>query len=131
MQTPKCRKQCRDGEDWSSAKTYGASSYHLSKDVASIQSEIMRHGPVEASFSVYADFPSYKSGVYHHVTGDFLGAHAVKIVGWGVENGAPYWLVANSWRVEWGDAGFFKILRGSNECGIEGNIVAGLPELHA
>lgn len=26
-----------------------------------------------------------------------LGGHAVKIVGWGVLEGVPYWLVANSW----------------------------------
>lgn len=31
-----------------------------------------------------------------HETGSFLGGHAVKIVGYGVENGVKYWLVANS-----------------------------------
>jgi cathepsin B len=51
----------------------------------------MTNGPVEAAFSVYSDFLEYKSGVYHHTTGSFLGGHAVKIVGWGVENGTPYW----------------------------------------
>jgi cathepsin B len=29
-----------------------------------------------------------------------------------------YWLVANSWNEDWGEKGFFKIKRGSNECGI-------------
>jgi len=28
-----------------------------------------------------------------------LGGHAVKIIGWGVENGEKYWEVANSWNV--------------------------------
>jgi len=87
----------------------------------------MTNGPVEAAFTVYADFLSYKSGVYKHVTGSEDGGHAIKILGWGVENGEDYWLVANSWNSDWGDKGFFKILRGSNECGIEGEIVAGLP----
>jgi cathepsin B len=32
-------------------------------------------------------------GVYHYVTGQELGGHAVKILGWGEENGTPYWLV--------------------------------------
>jgi len=36
-------------------------------------------------------------------------------------------LVANSWNSDWGNGGFFKILRGSDECGIEGQINAGLP----
>ena len=68
-------------------------------------------------------------GVYHHVTNVILGGHAVKILGWGTENGTPYWLVANSWNYDWGDKGYFKILRGSNECGIEGDIVAGIPKI--
>jgi len=31
---------------------------------------------------VYADFANYVSGVYHHVSGDVEGGHAIKIVGW-------------------------------------------------
>jgi cathepsin B len=38
-------------------------------------------------------------------------------------------LVANSWNEDWGDNGFFKIRRGTNECGIEGQIVTGIPKL--
>lgn len=66
-------------------------------------------------------------GVYKHVAGKVLGGHAIRILGWGVENNTPYWLVANSWNSDWGDNGFFKILRGSDECGIEGQINAGIP----
>ena len=46
-----------------------------------------------------------------------MGGHAVKIVGWGVDEvkgplgiltrKVPYWLVANSWSVQWGLEGFF------------------------
>ena len=31
-----------------------------------------------------------------------------RILGWGVEAGTPYWLVANSWNYDWGDHGTFK-----------------------
>lgn len=31
-----------------------------------------------------------------------------------------YWLVANSWNPTWGENGFFRMLRGSNLCNIEG-----------
>ena len=31
------------------------------------------------------------AGVYEHKTGQYLGGHAVKILGWGVENEVPYW----------------------------------------
>jgi hypothetical protein len=34
-----------------------------------------------------------------------------------------------AWNEDWGDKGFFKILRGSDECGIESSIVAGAPKL--
>lgn len=44
-------------------------------------------------------------GVYQHVTGEMLGGHAIKILGWGEENGTPYWLAANSWNNDWGDKG--------------------------
>ncbi len=53
----------------------------------------MKNGPVQTAFTVYEDFPTYKSGVYKHVSGSALGGHAVKMVGWGVEDGTPYWLV--------------------------------------
>ena len=63
-----------------------------------------------------------------------LGGHAIKIMGFGTENGEDYWLVANSWNEEWGDHGYFKIKRGTNECQIEnpiinGGPVAGMPAL--
>jgi len=69
----------------------------------------MNTGPVETFFTVYADFFSYKSGIYHHVSGDVKGAHAVKIVGWGVYGGVKYWIIANSWGEKWGMNGFFYI----------------------
>lgn len=59
-------------------------------------------------------------------------------MGWGTENGTPYWLIANSWNDQWGTfcsvdgshdvtKGCFKILRGANECGIEQSGAAGAP----
>ena len=89
----------------------------------------MTHGPVEAAFTVYNDFLAYKSGVYRHTSGSALGGHAIKVVGWGVENGVKYWLIVNSWNENWGDKGTFKILRGHNHCGIEGSLVSGTVKL--
>ncbi|XP_063920012.1 cathepsin B-like [Zophobas morio] len=128
--TPACKKECDSGSSltYQSDLTHG-SAYGISSDVSQIQTEIMTNGPVEADYSVYADFLSYKSGVYQHVSGDMVGGHAIKVLGWGVEDDTPYWLVANSWNEDWGDNGYFKILRGANECGIEGDILGGIPEL--
>ena len=79
----------------------------------------------QVAFTVYEDFEYYTGGVYQHVSGKSLGGHAVKMVGWGVDNGTPYWTCVNSWNDSWGEKGTFRILRGSNECGIEGSVVAG------
>jgi len=128
--TPKCQKQCRSGypTPFVNDKHFGKSAYSVSSKEEQIQTEIMTNGPVEGAFTVYADFLNYKSGVYKHTSGSQLGGHAIKVLGWGVENGTKYWLVANSWNSDWGDQGFFKILRGKNECGIESGIVGGLPK---
>lgn len=129
VDTPNCVHVCEKGYNvsFSKDKHYGKQAYSRSKDVQQIQTEIYQNGPVEAAYTVYSDFLQYKSGVYQHVGGEALGGHAVKILGWGTENGTPYWLVANSWNTDWGDKGFFKILRGQNECGIEDEVVAGVP----
>lgn len=130
VDTPECKTDCSDGnkKEYSSELTYGESAYSVSGE-NNIMQEIYDNGPVEGSFLVYEDFVTYKSGVYQHVTGEYLGGHAIKILGWGVEDGVKYWLCVNSWNEEWGDKGFFKILRGTNDCGIENNAYAGEPKL--
>jgi cathepsin B len=124
--TPSCAKTCQSGysKSYTADKVKAKSSYSLS-GVSQIQTDIMTYGSVTGAFTVYADFPTYKSGVYTHQSGSELGGHAIKIIGWGVENGVDYWLVVNSWNDSWGDQGLFKIKRGTNECGIESQISAG------
>ncbi|KAF7259452.1 hypothetical protein EG68_03046 [Paragonimus skrjabini miyazakii] len=127
--TPKCERQCNStsGLKYDADLRKGLKSYNVYPDAIVIQKEIWLHGPVEAVLSVYADLLNYKSGVYQHHGGELLGAQAVRILGWGVEEETPYWIVANSWNKDWGRNGTFKIIRGQNHCGIESNVVAGLP----
>jgi len=129
--TPACKKSCISGyaKSYAQDKQYGASAYAVPSDVAKIQTEIMTNGPVEAAFSVYEDFLTYKSGVYSYKSGQLLGGHAIKIIGWGVDSGVNYWTVANSWNEDWGNAGFFNIKAGTDECGIESGVVACLPKV--
>jgi cathepsin B len=50
----------------------------------------------------------------------------MKLLGWGTDlHGVDYWLLANSLGVDWGEAGFFRIRRGTNECGLEEMPTAG------
>lgn len=83
---------------------------------------------METGFEVYHDFFNYKSGVYHHVSGELAGGHAVKILGWGTdEEGTDFWICCNSWGPEWGENGFFRIKM--NEGGIDSSVWACTPEL--
>ncbi|XP_031486094.1 cathepsin B-like protease 3 [Nymphaea colorata] len=128
-QTPQCVQKCKsENQVWSDQKHFGVSAFNIQSDPQSIMAEIYTNGPVEAGFAIYQDFPLYESGVYKHVSGKLIGHHAVKLIGWGTtEEGEDYWLAANSWNSGWGDNGFFKIKRGTNECEFEENVVAGMP----
>ncbi|CAH0553863.1 unnamed protein product [Brassicogethes aeneus] len=129
--TSECKLECQPGygKTYKEDLRYGVRAYRIWGYEFFIKNEILSNGPVEAAFKVYEDFYTYASGVYAHTKGNLVGAHAVKIIGWGRENGVPYWLVANSWDYLWGENGFFKILRGENHCGIENSIIAGKVKL--
>jgi len=52
--------------------------------------------------------------------------HAVLLVGYGFDGNTPFWIVKNSWGTDWGyDGGYFYILRGSGECGINRWVTTG------
>ena len=62
--TPHCAKECEDGYpiSYEEDKHHGESSHHISSNPDAIATEIMTNGPVEAAFTVYEDFLTYKSG---------------------------------------------------------------------
>ena len=129
--TPECVQECQEGYPipYDQDKSYGESAYSVWGE-ENIMKEIYENGSVEGTFTVYEDFGDYASGVYQHVTGGYLGGHAIKIIGWGVtEDGVKYWLIANSWNETWGEKGYFRMLRGNNECGIESSADTGMPKL--
>ena len=112
---------------------YGATSELL------MMKEIRARGPIPGNMVVPWSFSYYKNGVYSH--GDLIKnnklntfskvtmfeknifwesvEHSILIVGWGEEDGVKYWICMNSWGSNWGEDGFFKILRGVDECHIE------------
>jgi len=72
------------------------------------------------SIAIEADqsgFQLYKTGVFCGTCGTNLD-HGVLAVGYGAEGSSNYWKVKNSWGTSWGEAGYIRICRDSNKCGI-------------
>lgn len=120
--TPVCSKKCQQsyGTSYKDDKKYAKHSYSV-RGAANYAKEVSSNGPIAVTFSVYEDFLTYQSGVYKHKTGQFLGLHAVRLIGYGSDSvsGLDYWIVTNSWNETWGNDGIFWISKGNNECGIE------------
>ncbi|KAK9504170.1 hypothetical protein O3M35_010559 [Rhynocoris fuscipes] len=76
--------------------------------------------------NLYKDFFYYKKGIYKHKFGEKIGKLSVLILGWGKENGSDYWIGENSWGSDWGENGYFRIVRGKNHVNIEQYVIAGI-----
>jgi len=125
--SPRCQRSCTESsysKSFSADKARAASAYSV-RGESQIMQELTENGPMYVAFSVYGDFPTYKSGVYKHTSGSYLGGHAVTLVGYGELSGEKYWKIKNSWNEDWGNGGHFLIARGSDECGIESSVSAG------
>ncbi|KAH0573017.1 Cathepsin B [Spironucleus salmonicida] len=112
----KCPQKCKDDSELEFIKA--TKTENVCADEESIKVAITK-GLVQTGFSVFSDFMYYESGIYEHTSGSLEGGHAVMFVGYGEENGTPYWTVKNSWGNSFGENGFFRIIRGQNECEIE------------
>ena len=88
--------------------TYKIDGYaYVGQSESSFKDALYNKGPVIATFAVYSDFFSYRSGVYSYTTGTLVGYHAVLVVGWDDVNHAL--IVKNSWGSGWGESGYFRI----------------------
>jgi cathepsin C len=118
------------------SKRYRAHNHHYvggyygGSDAESIRQELVEKGPLVMSFEPKEDFMYYKNGVYKSVPGKIHQEweqvdHAVLLVGYGVEKTQQaYWTLQNSWGNDWGEDGFFRMARGSDESGSESIAVA-------
>ncbi|CAL6063960.1 Cathepsin_B [Hexamita inflata] len=112
----KCPTHCDDNSHIDRKKSISHSSQ---SNYMNDMEETIINSPTFTTFWVYEDFQFYQNGIYQHEYGDFLYTQNVLIIGYGEENGIPYWKVKSSFGEEWGEKGYFRILRGHNECGIE------------
>jgi len=89
-----------------------------SGDENSLYNAVGTVGPI--SVAIEADqqgFQFYSGGVFDGTCGTNLD-HGVLAIGYGVDTGKNYFIVKNSWGTSWGEAGFIRMIRGKNQCGI-------------
>ncbi|AAK85675.1 V-CATH [Epiphyas postvittana nucleopolyhedrovirus] len=79
-------------------------------------------GPIPVAIDA-SDILNYEQGIIKYCANNGLN-HAVLLVGYGVENNVPYWILKNSWGTDWGEQGFFKIQQNVNACGIKNELAS-------
>lgn len=91
-----------------------------------MMAEIYHRGPISCGIAVTEALINHTSGIFHDKTGDIGIDHDISVVGYGVDADTQekYWLIRNSWGTYWGEEGFFRLIRGINNLGIEGGSCA-------
>nr|AWJ76692.1 v-cath [Lymantria dispar multiple nucleopolyhedrovirus] len=79
-------------------------------------------GPIPMAIDA-ADIVNYYRGVISSCENNGLN-HAVLLVGYGVENGVPYWVFKNTWGDDWGENGYFRVRQNVNACGMVNDLAS-------
>ena len=109
-------------------QVYGVKEFGKVKGEVNMIQEIYQRGPIACEIAVPESLEEYTGGIYCDDTGTMDVVHDISVVGYGVENGNKYWLVRNSWGTHWGEQGFFRICRGTNNINIESDCAWATPE---
>ena len=104
-------------------------AYGLVNGTEAMMAELQR-GPITCSIAVTDEFFNLRDfSVFKDVTGDQDLDHSISVVGYGEEaDGTKFWIGRNSWGEYWGEFGFFRIVRGENNLGIESNCQWAIPD---
>ncbi len=84
-------------------------------------------GPIACTVAVTAELEAYTGGIFKDTTGKMSLDHSVSVVGWGSENGVDFWKIRNSWGSYFGEHGYFRLVKGINNLGVEGNCQFAVP----
>jgi len=109
--------QCHDGSHATFYKVRDHTKSTLDTDQEIVKAQLRTHGSVSGGLSVYQNWGGWVKNngvdaVYDSHEGTaHVGAHAIKISGYGVSGGKKYWLVQNSWGSGFADGGYIKMLR--------------------
>ena len=79
----------------------------VENDIDSIKNALIEYGPLIICMVVYTDLYYYRSGIYRSTWGDREGGHLITIFGYNDDQ--RYWLIKNSWGVDWGEDGWVRV----------------------
>ncbi|KAG5507101.1 hypothetical protein JKF63_05847 [Porcisia hertigi] len=86
----------------------------LAQDEDAIAAWLSDHGPVSIAVDA-STWQLYFGGVVSNCVSQQLN-HGVLLVGYNDDAPQPYWIVKNSWGPSWGENGFIRLAKGSNQC---------------
>ena len=111
---------------------YQITEYGTVQGEKKMMAEIYARGPIACGVDA-GPLEDYYGGILYDHTGARDIDHIISVVGWGegkLENGTtvPYWIVRNSWGMYWGEHGWFRVVRGLDQLGIEEQCSWGVPK---
>ncbi|KPI83691.1 cysteine peptidase A (CPA) (CPA) [Leptomonas seymouri] len=100
----------------STAKVGATISGHvaIAQDEEAIAAWLAQYGPISIAVDA-STWQLYTGGVVSSCLSIELN-HGVLLVGHNDSANPPYWIVKNSWGTSWGEKGYIRLAKGSNQC---------------
>jgi len=74
-------------------------------------------GPIAVAVNAQP-WMTYKSGIFTKCGSGGQVDHVAVIVGYDDNSSPPYWIIKNWWSTEWGEEGYIRLEKGTNQCDI-------------
>jgi len=130
-----CNNECFKQKVWK-AKSYGyIGGFYGACNEREMMKEIKENGPIVVAINATPELYYYSQGIFisnvRKIEGKFEKGvkpweytnHAVVCIGWGEEyikgTIVKYWILKNSWGTNWGEDGYFRVIKGKNMMSVE------------